>query len=125
MAERNPGQQGGDVSGGDDLQERVGGIVLQAAHLACGVVERQALAGAERSNRSLIKPLLAREAEMVLVAEMDEPHNPPEIVDPVGVVERHAPAVLLRRETAQKQDAGVLRQERREWMLFGGHIIQR
>ena len=99
---RNLGQQGRDVGGGDYLQEGVGGIVLEPAHFGGGVVERQTFLFAEGPDGSLVKTLLARDAKMSLVSKIDEPHNPPEIVDPVGVIEWHAPPMQLGRKTAQK-----------------------
>ena len=57
----------------------------------------------------------------LIVPEVDLSHDPPEIVDPVRVVERHAPAVLLRRKTPQEQDSCTLRRERLERMFLNGH----
>ena len=45
----------------------------------------------------------------------------PEVIDPVGVIERHAPPVRLWRKAPQEQDACALRQEWLEWMLFDVH----
>lgn len=115
-------QQSLDVGGGDDLQEGVGGVVFQPPDLAGSVVEGEALPGAELPNRPLVKPLLPRHAEMQLVPKVNQPHDAPEVVDPVGVVEGHAPAVGLGRETAQEQDAGVRGQEGLEGMLFDGQF---
>ena len=58
---------------------------------------------------------------MVPVGEMDQAHDAPEVVDPVGVIKRHAPAVRLRRETAQEQDICVLRQEGLKRVCFYHH----
>ena len=121
----NPRQQGGDVGGCDHFQEGVRGIVPQPPYFAGGVIERQAGIGTELSDRGLVEPLLGRDAEMLLVPEVNQPHDPPEVVDPVGVIERHAPAVRLGRETAQEQDASAIRQEGFKWMLFGFHVLQR
>ena len=115
------GEEGGDVGGGDHLQKGVGGVVAEAADFGGGVVEGESGLGAKRAYRSLVEPLLSRHAKMQLVPEMNQPHNPPEVVDPVGVVERHAPAMWLGRETAEEQDACSGRQERLERVLFGIH----
>ena len=58
---------------------------------------------------------------MVLVSEMDEAEDAPEVVDPVGVVERHTPAVRLRRETAQKEHSRSFGQEWLERVKFCVH----
>ena len=114
------GQQGRDVGGGDYFQEGVGGVVFEAANLAGGVVEGQALLGTEGADGGFVEAFLGRDAEVVFVAEVDEAHDAPEVVDPVGVIERHAPAVRLGRETPQEQDACTLRKEGLEGMLFDG-----
>ena len=118
MAVGDAGQQGRDVRGGDDLQEGVGGVVFEAAYLAGGVVEREAGVGAELPDPGFVEAFLAWHAEMILFPEMEDSHDPPEVVDPVGVVERHAPAVRLGREAAQEQDARVRGQEGLERVLF-------
>ena len=46
-------------------------------------------------------------------------HDAPHVVDEVRVVEIHAPAFFLGRETAQHQQACVGRKERLQGMLFG------
>ena len=117
-ASGDAGQQGRDVGGGDYFQEGVGGVVLQAANLAGGVVEGQAGIGTEGTDGGFVEAFLGRDAEVVFVAEVDEAHDAPEVVDPVGVIERHAPAVRLGRETPQEQDACTLREEGLKGMLF-------
>ena len=121
VAGRDPGEESRDVGGPHHFQKRVGGIVLQAPHLAGGVVKRQAFGRAKRPDRRLVKTFFARHAEMLLVPEMDQPHDPPEVVDPVGVVERHAPPVRLRWEAAQKQDARPVWEKRLKGMLLSAH----
>ena len=128
VAVGDAGQQGGDVGGGDDLEEGVGRVVFQPPNLAGGVVERQAGVGAELPDPGFVEALLARHAEMILFPEVDDSHDTPEVVDPVGVVERHAPAVRLGREATQEQDARALRQEGFEGVLLrgclGGHRLE-
>ena len=68
VAGRDAGQQGGDVGGGDDLQESVGGVVFEAAYLAGGVVEGQTFPGAKLPDSSFVEALLSRHAEMILFA---------------------------------------------------------
>ena len=61
---------------------------------------------------------------MVLIGKMDEAHYAPEVVDPVGVIEWHTPAVGLGREAAQEEDAGAHRQKGLERMEFGFHGVK-
>ena len=58
--------------------------------------------GAEFANIGLIEAFFFDDAEVVFIIEMYQADDAPEVVDPVGVIERHAPAVGLGRETAQK-----------------------
>ena len=104
-------QQCGDIGLCYYLQKGVGGIVFQTADLGCGVIEGQAFLGAEVAYIGLIETFFFDDAESVLIVEVYQAHDAPEVIDPVGVVKRHAPAVRLRRETAQEQDLCVLRQE--------------
>ena len=121
MARWNPCKQSRYVRGRNHLQEGIGGIIAQPPYLAGGVVERQPLACTERPNRCLIKPLFARYAEMLLVPEVNQPQNSPEVIDPVGVIEWHAPAMLLRGKTPQEQNPCALRKEWLKRMLFSFH----
>ena len=114
-------EEGGDVRRGDDLEEGVGGVVLEAADLTGGVIEGEAGVGAETADGGFIEALLAGDAEMVFVGVMDKSHYTPEVVDPVGVIERHTPPVLLRRKTPEEQYARILRQEWLEGMFFCGY----
>ena len=93
------------------LQEGIGGVVFQPADLGCGVIKCQTILGAEVANIGLIETFFFDDAESVLIVEVYQAHDAPEVVDPVGVIKRHAPAVRLGRETAQEQDPCVLRQE--------------
>ena len=121
VAVGNLAEEGGDVRRGDDLEECVGGVVLQAADFAGGVVEGQAGFGAETADGGFVETFLAGEAEVVLVGKMDEAHYPPEVVDPVGIIERHAPPVLLRRKAPEEKDVRILRQEWLEGVFFCGY----
>ena len=125
VAVGDTGQQRGDVGGGDDFEEGVGGVVLEAADFGGGVIKRQTFPRGERSYSSFVEALFANHAEVILVPEVNQPHDPPEVVDPVRVIKRHAPAVRLGRETPQKEDACAFGQEWLEWMFFYGHMLQR
>ena len=122
VALRNTGQEGGDVGGGDDFEEGVGGVVLQAADFGGGVVEGEAGVGTEGANQSFVKPLLAGHTEVRLVPKVNQPHDAPEVVDPVGVIKRHAPAVRLGREAPKEKNARVRGQEGLEGVALGGGV---
>ena len=121
IAMRQPFQQGGDVRGGHDLEELVGGIVCQPADFRGGIIHGKAFFRAESHDPSFVKTLLSGNLEMALVLEKEQAADPPEIVDPVRVVEVHAPASGLGREAAEEEYPGFLRQERLERMLFCVH----
>ena len=104
-------QKGMDVGGQDNLQELVRGIVLQAAHGGGGVVEADALVLQEGDDEVKAEGLCLGVHEMVLVAKENEALYAPVVVDEVGIVEVHAPALPLRRETAQEEHTAVLWQK--------------
>ena len=80
--------------------------------------------GAEFAYIGLIKAFFVDDAEVVFIVEVYQTHDPPEVVDPVWVIKRHAPAVRLRRETAQKQDPCVLGQKRFKRMFLDVHRLR-
>ena len=90
-----------------------------------GVVESQSVLCAEVFYGLLIEAFFFDDAEVVFIIEMYQADDAPEVVDPVGVIERHAPAVGLGRETAQKQHPGVLRQKWLKRVLLYIHRSQR
>lgn len=104
-------QEGVDVGGQDNLQELVRGIVLQAAYGGGGVVETYALVLQEGDDEVKAEGLCLGVHEMVLVAKENEALYAPMVVDEVGIVEVHAPALPLRRETAQEEHTAVLWQK--------------
>ncbi len=124
VAERDLLQQCGDIGRRYYLEVGIGGVVFKAFYLGGGVVECQAVLGAELAYGGLVEAFLTDDAEMVLVVEMNEADDAPEVVDPVGVIERHAPAVWLGWETAQKQYSGGLGQERLKRMRLYAHWVQ-
>ena len=73
------------------------------------------------SDGGLVKAFFTDDAEVVFVVEVDQAHDAPKVIDPVGVVEWHAPAVGLGRETAQEQDSGAGRQEGLKGMMLYIH----
>lgn len=107
----NTGQEGMDVGGKDNLQELVRGIVLQASHGGGGVVEAYALVHQEGDDKVQAECLCRSVHEMALVTKENEALYAPMVVDEVGIVEVHAPAFPLRRETAQEEHTAVLGQE--------------
>lgn len=104
-------QEGVDVGRQDNLQELVRGIVLQAAYGGGGVVEAYALVLQEGDDEVKAEGLCLGVHEMVLVAKEDESLYAPVVVDKVGIVEVHAPALPLWRETAQEEHTAVLWQK--------------
>ena len=111
-------QEGMDVGGQDNLQELVRGIVLQAAYGGGGVVEAYALVHQEGDDEVKAEGLCLGVHEMVLVAEENKALYAPVVVDEVGIVEVHAPALPLWRETAQEEHTAVLWQKRVQRMVL-------
>ena len=120
VALRNAGEQGGYIGSFHYLQKGVGGVVTKATHLAGCVVERQSFGGAERPDQGLVKALFSRHAKMLLVPKENQTHDSPEIIDPIRVVERHAPAERLGWETPKEQNPGALREEGLKGVFFDG-----
>ena len=83
-----------------DLQILVGGIVLRATDTGSRIIEGYAFLLQERDDPLQIETLLLLHDEMVLVAEEADAEDPPHVVDPVRVIERHAPALGGWREGA-------------------------
>ena len=104
-------QESMDVGGQDNLQELVRGIVLQAAHSGGSVVEAYALVHQEGDDEIKAEGLCLGVHEMVLVAEKNKAFYAPVVIDKVGVVEIHTPALPLWRETAQEEHTAVLWQK--------------
>ena len=107
-----------DVGGQDNLQELVRGIVLQAAYGGGGVVEAYALVHQEGDDEVKAEGLCLGVHKMVLVAKEDESLYAPMVVDEVGIVEVHAPALPLRWETTQEEHTAVLWQKRVQRMVL-------
>lgn len=111
-------QEGMDVGGQDNLQELVRGIVLQAAYCGGGVVEADALVLQEGDDEVKAEGLCPGVHEMVLVAKENEALYAPMVVDEIGIVEVHAPALPLWRKTAQEEHTAVLWQKRVQRMVL-------
>ena len=58
------------------------------------------MSSAELTYCNLIEAFFIRDAKVVFVAKMNQPHDAPEIIDPIWVIEWHAPAMRLGRKTA-------------------------
>lgn len=80
-------EQLGDIGRFEHFQQVVAGIVVQAVDADGGVVEGQPLRGGELHDAFLVEALLARHFEVALVALMDDAHDAPEVVNPVGIEE--------------------------------------
>lgn len=100
-----------DVGGQDNLKELVRGIVLQTSHGGGSVVEAYALVHQEGDDEVQAEGLCRSVHKMVLVTKKDEALYAPMVVDEVWIVEVHAPAFPLRRETAQEEHTAVLWQK--------------
>ena len=111
-------QEGVDVGGQDNLQELVRGIVLQAAYGGGGVIEADALVHQEGDDKVKAEGLCLGVHKMVLVAKENEALYAPVVVDEIGIVEVHAPALPLRRETAQEEHTASFWQKRVQRMIF-------
>ena len=122
-AGRYMGQEGGYVGRFDNFQIFVGGVVPETPHFACRVVKGKSLVPAKGLDMCLVETLPAGYDEMVLVPMENESHHPPEIVQPVRVVEWHGPSFGLGWETAQEKDPGTFRKKRLERMTFNTHNL--
>ena len=111
-------QEGMDVGGQDNLQELVRGIVLQAAYGGGGVVEAYALVVKKGDDEVKAESLCLGVHKMVLVAKENKSLYAPVVVDEIGIIEVHAPALPLRRETAQEEHTAVLWQKRVQRMVL-------
>ena len=104
-------KEGMYVGGQDNIQELVRCIVLQTAHGGGSVVEAYAFLLKEGDDEVKAEGLCLGVHEMVLVAKENEALYAPVVIDKVGIVEVHAPALPLRRETAQKEHTAILWQK--------------
>ena len=100
-----------DVGWQDNLKELVRGIILQAAYGGGGVVEAYALVHQEGDDKVQAEGLCRGVHEMVLVTKENQALYAPMVVDKVWIVEVHAPALPLWRETAQEEHTAVLWQK--------------
>ncbi len=114
-------EQQGDIGRFEHFQQVIAGIVVQAVDADGGVVEGQPLLGGKLHDAFLVEALFARHLEVALVAPVNDAHDAPEVVDPVGIKELHAPLGTGRRKTAQEQYLGSLRQKGSQWVLLDGH----
>ena len=118
----NVAQQGCDVGGLDDFQKLVAGIVFQPAYLGGCVIEGQALFRCEVGDALSVEAFFSLNLETGLVAVMDESHDAPEVVHPVGVEEVHAPACLGRRKSAEEEGVCMGWQKGLKRVVLGGHV---
>ena len=101
-----------------NLQKLVRGIVLQSAHGGGGIIETNALVVKEGNDKVKTECLCLGVHKIVLVAKEYESLNAPMVVDEVGIVEVHAPALPLWRETAQEEHTAILWQKRVQRMVL-------
>ena len=115
---RQSRKQGGDVCRLYDLEELVGGVVLQATDGGGGIKEGETLLLAECDDFVYLKALGLKIHEMILVAKEYLALDAPVVVDEVRIVEVHAPTLTLWREAAEEENTGVLRQEGTQRMVL-------
>ena len=115
---RQSRKQGRDICRLYNLEELVGGIVLQAADGSGGIEESKALFLAEGHNLINLETLGFEVYEVILVAKEYLALDAPVVVDEVRVIEIHAPTLTLRRETAEEEYAGILGQEGTQRMVL-------
>ena len=117
------GKQASHVCRFHDFEEIVRGVGLQTPHAPGGVEEGETLRAAEGDDALAVERLRGVRAalEVVSVIVEEQTHDAPEVVDPVGVEEVHAPPCAGRRETAEEEGTAVGRQEGFERMAFGFH----
>ena len=101
-----------------DLQIFVRGIVLDPSDACRGIEEGYTPLLQEGHDAVLVEPFLLRQHEVVQILEEAESENAPHVVDVVGIIERHAPPFLRRRERAQHQQLSMLWQKRLEGMAL-------
>ena len=106
-----------------DFEVGIGGISLQPPHALGGVEEGKALALSEVDDAPTVKRLCPSllHLEVTTVSKEDDAHDAPKIVYPVRVEEVHAPPYARRRETTQKEYAGISGEEGFERMVFDFH----
>ena len=111
-----------DVRGLLYLQVLVAGIVPGAAYLLCSVEESQAMLCGQADDSLPVKLFGALLLQSRWFSQQEEPHDAPEIIEPVGVKEFHAPPLAWWRKTAQEQHACSSRKEWFQGMLLYGHF---
>ena len=118
VAVREAGEESAHVSGLQDLQESVAGVVLEAADLGGGVLKGEAGAAAKFNYGIVVETPAGRSHKVLGIAKMHQAHYPPEIIVEIWVEEVHRPPRAGWRETAKEQDPGSCRQEWLQWMIL-------
>ena len=123
MAIRQLRKHPGQVGGLQDFQEFVAGVPFQPADLAGRVEESESFLHAETDDAVTVESdrlgsVFCPRLEILRVAEMDQPLDPPEVICEIGIKEFHGPALLRRRKTAQEQDPGPGGEEGVKRMCF-------
>ena len=105
-----------------NLQKLIRRIALQTHHLMRRVADGNAFFMQKIANQAFLKRLATRRNKIILIGKKHQPENPPHIVLKIRIIKIHLPARLRRRKTAQHQQLGVGRGERRQRMGFDGEI---
>lgn len=98
-------QQRNNVGGLNDLEELVGGIVLQASNCRGGIKETYAFFFKETYDGGKAEGLVGNINEIVFIAKEKLSFYPPMVIDEIGIeeIEIFCPSLPLRRETAKEQ----------------------
>ena len=78
------------------LKELVGSIVLQSSYLACSIIHRESFRIGESGAFLFVESSAFCSVrffgyEMLFIIKEDDPHDPPHVVDEVGIEEVHRP----------------------------------
>ena len=126
---RDTSKQGTYVCWLNNLEKFVRSIILQSTNRRGCVVKADAFLFKKWYDTFKTKRLFFCIHEIILVVKEDNSLYAPVVVDEVGIVEVHAPALPLWRETAQKEHTAVLWQKRVQRMKLypidgAGNVIE-
>ena len=82
-------EQRADISLADHLQKRVRGIVLQPPDLYRSVVESESPLPAKPHDTTHVESLLAPHRKSFALPEIDQPHDPPKVIQPIRIIKLH------------------------------------
>ena len=83
-----------------------------------GVADGDAFFREKIANRRLAETLAVGADKMLAVIKENEAEDAPHIVLDIRIIKIHCPTLARRRETAEHEQARILRGKRREWVGF-------